>query len=152
MLFCYQDRQTLIPTLFACRGPPNVPWLIVSIHVDSIQAVLARWSWAYVFVELEKAILPALTHGDPSAPVVLVFDAPLIEATLLDVPPACMFWTLGQPVKLGMLAPLFYAATGGCLAAPQSVAVGYGLVSTLTFAVVANVPPLGVLRSTQHSE
>jgi hypothetical protein len=80
------DRQELrvaaVTHLFASCRPPHVTRLVVPIVVNSIEAVLGRWSSSYMLKERQEVFPPTLSNPDASStPSRIVFVLLVLAAS-----------------------------------------------------------------------
>ncbi|UTC30051.1 hypothetical protein MAINES_00120 [Brevundimonas phage vB_BpoS-MaInes] len=84
----------VVRLFFGCR-PAAVAWLIVSVRVDTIDAVLLRRCTTHVFDEVLPTIrigfIPFSTHLDSATSVILIGHVSLVFSPLVHHRPDTLF-------------------------------------------------------------
>lgn len=95
-------RQSHIPSrvqaLFFWGCPSAVARLVVAVVVDSVNAVVLRWTRTHVGEKLRKRELPGGAYSNPSPAVVSVTDAARGITAFNHLVPDCMFWVVRHSV------------------------------------------------------
>lgn len=91
-------RSGVVDLLLACR-PPTIVRGVIAIVVNSVDAVLARWSLAHVFKKILEG-MPSLANGYASSAVIEILGMVGIRASISYSSPRIVGWRIAHSVRL----------------------------------------------------
>lgn len=125
-----------ISSLFRPSRPSHISRFVVTVIVDSVDAVIDGWSRPYIGDELLKGMHPRITDSNAAATIPGVCPASRIHASLFDSKPNGIFavTNTGAPVSSPSAARCLAskAATRACLAETKKVKFNRENISTIT--------------------
>lgn len=96
-------RLTPIARLLLACSPATVARLVVAVVVDSVDAVLHRWSWPHVGKEGREIGAPSVTNGDAATSVVLVTMVGRAVTPFQHRCPGFVLWCLASVRRVPVL-------------------------------------------------
>lgn len=136
-----------ISLLFLPWNPMNVPGLVVSVIVDTINAIARAWLGADIFQKSRKTVPPFSTYANTATAPVAVGAMPSVITSLFHRYPGHMFGCLAQAMA--------WAATPASAGDGQSSDYGDSADCLGTAAVASKQPSRSILAwtgLTDHDE
>jgi len=121
--------RTFIPGLFRVSGPTTVFWTVVSVIVDTFNAVFFRWFKTHVSQERFKAVTPLGADRNPSPPIILEHFGFGIGATLDHGLPRRVFGQMEMVQAMLVLVGVLVTAATLRFSVAQMAAPGHGFLA-----------------------
>jgi hypothetical protein len=120
-----------VSVLLAARGPADIAWFVISVVVDTVDLILARWSRTDAAKKRGEVGLPLLADADTAPSVVPISLDERISATVFQAHPGSILRRLVLAVAVFVLGIALPAPATPCAASSQFLAPDFFVLSAV---------------------